>query len=322
MPHIEELLNACIAVLVRYHEVKETKRGKPAPTLPLSDRVKLIADKPDPDMLLELRSLITVATEQYKSRSPMFEYLLHNITLLSPFVKAKLPYPDIDILALKSQFTQFIVDIQSLLGKSDSEQLTFNYAQNDPSNEKQTVETIVQLFGFVRGLISSYVQWGSLTDSGTIFQEELFTTLLPKDKLGTVVEPGDIEKIIGEIVDTHQTKLIDTQTKLKVPVLEQKLKQVQDRNTVLEAELTRIRQAERDKTAAQALIRRRAPKVPISGQPHSDLAPDTPEEESYCFPPKRVLQPRKQEGWLSHFWHSLTHSENDNEQGHVHVKDV
>ena len=211
MPHIRELLDSSILVIVRYHNLK-----LPAVAGTEYETLQNLLAMPHAQMIDDLNSLIEKAVTVHQGdeiRRPLLVYVRHTIDQLRTFIDSQTPLDDEELKLLTSNFIQFILDIQLLLTVAQSTAVTITYNQ-----------TPVKLVGLIGKL------WGTCK-SGQILSETLFPRLLlPLDS-----NDEKVKQLITHMTNEHQHNLITKhaqETELvdlrkQVDVLRQKLHDAQ-----------------------------------------------------------------------------------------------
>lgn len=182
MPHIHELLNTSISIIVLYREKKLNIDSSTA-----TETTRHLLNKSHPEMIVDLTTYINeaiVAAEE-DTRRPLMLYVLHIIHLLREFADQPTFLTDTDLTVLKQHLFLFVTDMKLLLSTS---QITI---QNTSYNE--TTAPFYGLKRIVRGLC----------DSGNIIQETLFSTL----NLSVESTPEKIEQALTEVLNEHQRHL-------------------------------------------------------------------------------------------------------------------
>ncbi len=202
MPHIRELLDSSVLVIVRYHKAKLPKH----PNTEADTRHNLL-QMPHAKMISELTDLIHTAVttnDRDEARRPLLMYVLHHVDQIRSFVDSQTPLEDEAINLLEANLTQFIANIQCLLLQPQRLEKTFSYNQKE-----------VKLYGLMRGAINFY----SLCTSGAILQDTLFSALL----LPTDASPDNMKRTITDMISHHQRHLILTSREIALKFQENEL---------------------------------------------------------------------------------------------------
>lgn len=198
MPHVRELFESSVLVIVRYHQAK----------LPSSDeteeaKLQQLLQKPHAEFIAALEALIDAAVTsrtQDEARRPLLMYILHNIGVIKSFLDSTVPLEESEFNLIEHQLIQYIANIQCLLNLSHGKEKTIHYNKLDVNMWGLKKE--VELFGFKSGALGAY----TFTVSGNIIINALFPAL----KLSIDESPNTT---ISLMLNVHQRSLLSNQVR-------------------------------------------------------------------------------------------------------------
>lgn len=218
MSRLQELNNALILIILRYHEsqrasIKLTGNGKTE-----SDILSELNNQPIPEMLDALQKLIDGSTGVYQTRRPLLNYFQKAVGYTSHLLKSDAALSNEAFSKTKSFLLELVINTQQILAKSKG---TKTSVTCDDVN--------YDLDGLTQGVWAGY---GYCT-SGTIINKTLFPALYP---VTSNTNQQDIESCIDNICQEQQTALTLKQTQTQLTQAQQKIDALEQTNTKLAEE--------------------------------------------------------------------------------------
>lgn len=215
MSRLQQLNNALILIIIRYHEsqrgtVKLTANGKTE-----ADILSELNHQSIEQSLESLQKLIDASTGDYQTRRALLNYTLKAIQYSSQFLKSETPLSQEVFQKTQSFLIDFVTNTKDILSKAKG------------TNTSISCDNInYELDGLTQGMWAAY---GYCT-SGAIISKTLFPALhLDVNQ----THPEEIKSSISDICDEHQTKLELKQSKILVTELQEKLENLEQTNAKL-----------------------------------------------------------------------------------------
>jgi hypothetical protein len=239
MIRLEDLLRSLVTTVIRYPDNNMSRQAyqERAETLllKLTDEYKNLEDR--------------ISTLPDKTRSPLFQYFIHEIKFLKEMLDRKNSFNTNELLHYKQQITQMLMTFKNLLLKTKTESLDVKYSivySDSASSSSPSVtllgtmavpNAITGTFQYLTGAANT-----SLCNSGTLLKEELLDLNIKASS-----SEQELQQLAHRLCQDLQDRLLLPELKAQienspsqetVKQLNQDLQTALGKNKELEAQIT------------------------------------------------------------------------------------